>query len=159
MIIIDRLYYGFVGKVHKNCGDGSSKKRTLCWQLALNLYITVMPILKKSYVVVFQRANIHIHELQYRQQAVSNHTGCVLPQTTIVKSDHRPYSRRMEGNALSDPDDDPVLLARHCDKLTFPKPTQVNQYQDEIQSAHWQQHHVSFFTVVLWHTSMFHLIV
>ena len=33
------------------------------------------------------------------------------------------------------------------------------QYQDEIQSAHWQLHQVSLFTEALWHTSMLHSIV
>ena len=33
------------------------------------------------------------------------------------------------------------------------------QYQDEIQSAHRQQHQVSLFTAVLWHAGMLHSIV
>lgn len=33
------------------------------------------------------------------------------------------------------------------------------QYQDEIQSAHWQQHQVSLFTAAMWHTGVLHSIV
>ena len=59
---------------------------------------------------------------------------------------------KLERETIGDSENKALLQVDFSENYTCP-------YQDEIQSAHWNQHQVSLFTAALWHTGMLHSII
>ena len=79
-----------------------------------------------------------------------NYICSILPQ--FMEHCEQATAYKLERKAIEGSENKALLQVDFSENYTC-------QYQDEIQSAHWNQHQVSLFTAVLWHNGMLHSIV
>ena len=79
-----------------------------------------------------------------------NYICSILPQ--FMEDCEQATAYKLERKAIKGSENKALLPVDFSENYTC-------QYQDEIQSTHWNQHQVSLFTAALWHTGMLHSIV